>query len=79
MGNRPAGFMPMSGTHSGAPDSPAAGSSLPGYSAPSPGNGASLSPSGPGTAGRNVNVHLVLTPAAADQSGPHQGEPNNFS
>lgn len=77
VGNRPASFMPMSGTHSSAPDSSVPGSSLPGYGAPFPGNAASLSPSGPGTAGRNVNVHLVLTPGAADQSG--QGEPSNFS
>lgn len=74
--NIPAGLLPASGTHGGAPDSPALGSSLPSYSAPSLGSSASLSPSGRGAAGGNVNVHLVLTPGGVAPSGPSQGELN---
>lgn len=61
--------MAASGTfaHAGAPDSP--GSSLPSYSAPSHGRGASLRPSDHGAAGGKV--HLVLSPGGV---APSQGE-----
>lgn len=73
--NIPVGLLPVSGASSygGAPDSPAPGSSLSSYSAPSRGSGASGSPSGPGPAGGTINVHLVLTPGGVAPSGPNQG------
>ncbi|XP_070830246.1 proteoglycan 4a [Chaetodon trifascialis] len=73
--NIPVGLLPMSSasSHGGAPDSPAPGSSLHSYSAPSRGSGASGGPSGPGAAGGTVNVHLVLTPGGVAPSGPNQG------
>ncbi|XP_051257019.1 proteoglycan 4a [Dicentrarchus labrax] len=73
--NIPVGLLPMSSTssHGGAPHSPAPGSSLPSYSAPSLGSSGPVSPSGPGAAGRNLNVHLVLSPGGVAPSGPSQG------
>lgn len=60
-------------SHGGAPDSPAPGSSLPGYSALSAGGSAPVSPSGPGAVGGRVNVQLVLSPGGVAPSGPSQG------
>ncbi len=73
VGNIPVGLQPMSSgsSHGRSPDSIAPGSSLPSYSAPSLGNGASVSPSGDGG---KVNVHLVLSPGGGNPSGPGQGK-----
>ncbi len=60
--------MSSASSHGGAPDSPAPGSSLPSYSAPSVGSSDPVSPSG-----ARVNVHLVLSPGGVEPSGPSQG------
>ncbi|XP_075888267.1 proteoglycan 4a [Nelusetta ayraudi] len=62
---------PMSGSHAGLPDPPAAGSVLPGRGASSLGWDQSLTASGSGTAGGNVHVRVVHTPGGVDQAAPY--------
>ncbi|XP_036938962.1 proteoglycan 4a isoform X2 [Acanthopagrus latus] len=70
--NIPVGLLPASSAASRgrAPEAPAPGYSLPGNSAPSRGSSASVAPSGPGGAGGNLNIHLVLSPGGTAPSGP---------
>lgn len=74
--NGPAGLLPVPNTYSGAPDSPATGSSQPRYNALSRGSSDFSSPPYPRASDGNVNVHLVLTPGGGAQSQPSQGELN---
>ena len=60
-------------SHGGAPEAPVPGYSLPGNGAPSLGSSAAVAPSGPGGAGRNLNVQVVLSPGGTAPSGPGQG------
>lgn len=78
MSKRPSGLLPVPDTHSGAPDSPAKGSSQPSYNALSHGTSDFPSPSYPGASGGNVNIHLMLTPGGVAQSLPSQGEQRLF-
>ncbi|XP_069571958.1 proteoglycan 4a [Brachyistius frenatus] len=71
--NMPAGLMPIPSSNSRTPYYPAAGSSLPRQSAPSPGSAAPVGPSTAGAVGGNVNVHLVLSPVGVAPSGPNLG------
>ncbi|XP_042339512.1 uncharacterized protein LOC121940899, partial [Plectropomus leopardus] len=74
--NIPVGGLPVSipSSHTGLPDSPVPGSSLPSYSALSLGSSAPVSPSGPG--GADGNVHMVLPPDGVAPSGPRQVFPD---
>lgn len=75
--NIPVSVLPAfsAASHGGAPEAPVPGYSLPSNRAPSLGSSASVSPSGPGGAGGNRNVHVVLSPGGTAPSGlgPGQG------
>ncbi|XP_078029036.1 proteoglycan 4a [Epinephelus lanceolatus] len=75
VGNIPVGRLPVSipSTHSEVPASPAPGSSLPRYSAPSLDGSALVSPAGDGAV--NGNVHLLLSPKGVAPSGPSKVVP----
>uniref|UniRef100_UPI0037E84E85 proteoglycan 4a n=1 Tax=Semicossyphus pulcher TaxID=241346 RepID=UPI0037E84E85 len=72
--NIPVVPLPMSipSFHGGAPEPAVRGSSWPSYSAQSLGSNAPVKPSGPGTAGGEVKVHLVLSPEGQVPAVPSQ-------